>query len=671
MVFNDLSVRVSAQTADFTSGINRAQDSLGDLSRQSFTTSSALQILQNRADEAGDEISGAGRDASSTATRLGILSGSASSAGAAFSTLTASTSGLSLSFGSLTTSLTGTLGLLGLVSAAAVGLASTLAPLAAIVGTVTAGLGALAAAFGTVIGTGILAFGERRGEQNQKRLEEIRARIDELERLEDSEKGLTAAQEEQLEALEEQADELEDQTGIMGGLESAIADLREELAPIITEFGEQFIPLIEDAIDAIPQLVRNIFDSIGGVDQFVRVIRRLGTTAFRVIPRLTGQIFDLARMALPVLMDFINFIGNNAQSAFGGMLQVTRELAPDFIRLGQALVRALPELTALGTVILQQVIPAATTLVSLIEDLIQMGQGSDSFVDFLDSLIQSGLEWLRGDGRTLIENAGNFVLSTVEDIIRPSGEGDDGGIVDAFIERISSVLTGVSNWLNAGGEQEITNLLTNLFSGINSILTDQSESFADEIFNPLQDILSSVFDSITAALQSEEANQLSVTLAELSRESFQFFADQLTAYAGSAAFRQDLSQLVGAIANSLPPIIRQAVLSSITQILTGPFLNSYFRGLREQFEENRNVLREEGPAAFFEEVGRDVNEQIGSPIETDPSEPAAFGGAPLVLRLEENTDLVEARIEAGAQNVVDQQNRRSGRVSGTTTRITR
>lgn len=629
-----------------------------------------MQILQNRADEAGDEISGTGRDASGTATRLGFLSAAAGTTSGAFGTLSSANSTLSLSFGSLTTSLTGTVALLGLVGAAATGLVSTLLPLAAVVGTVTGALGALAAAFGTVIGTGILAFGEQRAQQKQEELDQIEEEIELYEQLQEEYGTLNSSQQENLEQLKERKDELEDQTDIMGALSGAFSDLMEELQPVITEFGEQFVPLIEDAIDAIPDLVRNIFSAIGGMDRFVDVLRRLGNRAFRVIPQITADIFDLARMALPVFMDFINFVGNNASSAFSAMLQVTQRLAPTLMGLGRAFLDALPELTALGTVILETVIPAVSDLLGFIEDLINMGQGSDSFTDFLDSLINSGLEWLENDGKTLIENAGDFVLSTLEDVIRPGGDEEGSGILDAFIDRVSSLLTGVETWLEEGGQEQLTSLMTTLFSGINTALTENSDRLESDIYNPLTNILSGVFDSVTEALKSDEANQLSTTLANLSREAFQFFADQLTAYAGSQAFRDDLSQLVGALANSLTPLLKQAVLNSVVNLLGGPFFASIFDEMETQFQENRGLLQSGRFQEFFYQVGRDVNEQIGSPL-NERDEQSQGGQLPLVLRLEENTDLIDARIEQGAEGVVIERERRTQRNTGRSASPTR
>jgi len=53
---DSLSVRLSAQTTDFTRGMNRAERKLSDVRNAAFSTSGGLQLLQNRADEASDKM---------------------------------------------------------------------------------------------------------------------------------------------------------------------------------------------------------------------------------------------------------------------------------------------------------------------------------------------------------------------------------------------------------------------------------------------------------------------------------------------------------------------------------------------------------------------------------------------------------------------------------------
>lgn len=560
--FSDLSVRVSANTRDFESGIDDARDSLSGLAGMASAVMTPLQALQNRANEARDEFSSLDRAVGGATRSLSGLAAVAGGTAAALGALSTTTSGLSSSLGSLTISLTGSIALFGALGAAATGLVSTLVPLAAVLGTLTAGAGALAAAFGAVVGSGLLAFGEARGEQNQQRLQEVQARIAELEALQETTGGLTAAQQEELETLEEQADTLEEQTGIMGGLESAFADLRDELAPIITEFGEQFIPLIDQAINFLPVLVQNVVDAIGGLDAFVAVIRDLGAQAFRVIPDLVGGLFDLARRALPMLMDGIQFLSQNAGGLFEGMLQTTRVLGPTLLNLGNAIIAALPSLNRLGTMILQTVVPAFTGLINLISDVISIGSGSGSFAEFLTTLVRNGLEWLRGPGRQILMSAGNFIIGTLTELISPSGGGQD-GILSAFIDRLESILDGVETWLNQGGQQQITNFLTTLFDTVSAGINENSESFTSKVVDPLTGILSGVFRAIANALASDEANELSRTINQTVENALGFAIESIANYITSDAFVSDMELLGDALANVFAGAIKGSIFQAV------------------------------------------------------------------------------------------------------------
>lgn len=358
MVFDDLEVRVGADTADFSRGINRAQDSLGELDSDALQTAAALQVLQGRADEAGDEMSQIGRKASSAAAGLGAAGGTSGSTAGAFSALAASTEGLSLSFGSLTSSLSGTVLLLGAVGSAATALVSTLVPLAAVVGTLTAGAGALAAAFGGIVGSGILAFGKQQAEQNKLQLSIVNSQIESLKEKREALGRLDETERRELSTLKERKDELEDQITITDALGQEFKELRAELASVIIPFGRQFIPLIEEGINALPRLLRAVLDSVGGVEQFTRSLRQLGRFAFRVIPQVTETIFNLARRALPIFKDFINFVTNNATSAFQGMINSANQIGPLLIQIGQEILNTLPAFDRLGRAVLENLLPA-------------------------------------------------------------------------------------------------------------------------------------------------------------------------------------------------------------------------------------------------------------------------------------------------------------------------
>lgn len=389
-MFRELAAEITGDASDYVSATELAKASASRFGDEAVSLSARLSVLQGRADEAADEMGELGR--SSTTASGGLISSAfaATSTSGAFSSLALTTEGLSVSFGSLTTSITGTIGVLGAAGALATGLASTLAPLAAVVGSVTAGLGALAGSFGLVLGSGVVAFTQR-----------------------------------------------------VKTLEETLTDLRGALTPIITEFGEQFIPLIRDGLAVIPALVRDTLDAVGGMEVFADTLRELGGIARDAIPAIAGTFADLAREALPMLMESVSWLQANAASAFSGMLDVARELGPTLIRLGDAFVDALPEITALGTFILKRGIPALTGFLGVLEDVLGAAQGGGGIAGFFRRLapsIKSGLQaavdavgnlwstfkpvfvdlatgavqWLQGPGRALLQRVVGVAFDAIE-----------------------------------------------------------------------------------------------------------------------------------------------------------------------------------------------------------------------------------------------------------------
>ena len=371
-------MKVSASTAAFNLGMERAQDKAQDLSLSLFR-------LGRASNEAEGEIDSAGRSALTT--------------GSMFSSLAVSTEGLSLSMGSLSGTIT-------TVLIPALGaLATTLVPLAAVVGTVAAAATGLAGAFGLIIGSGLIAYGQRLGDQNKQRLKEINARIARLEALEDTQAGLTQSQQEQLDALEEQANKLEKQTGVMGGLKQAMGDLVSEIKPMIVAFGQQFIPLIEDAIEALPQLVQNILDQVGGLDQFKQALRDAGSAAMEAIPSMIGTLTDLAREALPMVRNSASWLLENGGDIFDEMVATTKEVGPQLIELGGTLADLIPVFNRMGTWVINTGVPAFQEFVRIMGTLSPIFNGMGRIINRLANFLGN----LSQRQKTLV---GQFVILT-------------------------------------------------------------------------------------------------------------------------------------------------------------------------------------------------------------------------------------------------------------------
>lgn len=577
-----LAVKVSAKVGDALRGFSRVDSAATDLSL-------SLRGLSNSADAAEDQLSAAGRSAATTS--------------ASFAGLSASTSGLSFSFGALTSSLTGTVGALAAVTAGVTGLLSTLFPLAAVVGTLTAGLGALAAAFGTVIGTGILAFGEKRGEQNAKQLKQIREKIARLEALQQTEQRLTATQQKRLQTLQEQANALEEQTGIMGGLQSVMEDLRKELEPIVTEFGEAFVPLIEEAVDLLPNLVDNILEAVGGLERFAEVLGNLGSEAFEILPQIAGVISDLAYRALPPFLDALSWLQQNGARIFNGMLRVTSRLAPVMMDLLRAFGNAVPELTALGTAILQKVIPALTGYFRLVEDIVNLGGNTNGLANTIRSLVTNAVAWVRGPGKKLLQNLGGTLLDTLSNLLTP-GEGGKQGIVGAFTSTIGDIIEAAETWLNSkGGKQQLSSFATGIFDSLASQLSQIKKSDIQGAINALLSVVGGLFDALIVSLNSDEANSLGGQIGRVAGVALNSLADALIQYAGSKAFRNDLKGLSSAIANSVGIAIATGIFDAIggkrkgaSERFNKAFNNPlalYKEGFSKMFNASRNMGRDQ------------------------------------------------------------------------------
>jgi hypothetical protein len=383
---NPLHAEVSADVGGYVSSLSRAlgrTESFGDQVRQ---TSRALDRM--------------GEDASKTGVRLGALSASAGASLVSLLGLSSAATGASSSLTALSVSI-------GVVSAALGGLVTIATPLVATLGGVVAAATGLAGAFSAVVGSGVVAFGQKRAEQNQKELEQTRARIRELEALQDTEQGLTSAQAKELRQLEEKADKVEETTSVTGALGDVVSDLKAEITPLVAELGEQFIPLIEDAVAAIPRLAEDVIDALGPLDRFRAALRDFGAAAATAIPVMVGLFTDLAREALPVLRDLVAGVGDAAPSAFQRMLDVTRQLGPLLLDLANAAAGLVPPLLEIGTKLLSVVTPAVTGLVESFGDL--LGRGTEA----IESIADTGM----GDVTDIVAALRQNVSDLIPDVV--------------------------------------------------------------------------------------------------------------------------------------------------------------------------------------------------------------------------------------------------------------
>ena len=327
------------------------QAALDELGEEAVGAGVKAEFLQNALDDVGDE-----------ATQAAVQSQTASSS---FSSLSLSASGASLSVGTLSTAFT-----LSLIPALLTA-ATVIAPLVVAFGALAAAAAALAGAFGLIIGSGILAWGDQMAQQNEDELAQTDRLISQYETMQDAQGALTAQQQTRLRQLREKKEELQDQTTATGALAGVVGDLKEELQPLVVEFGREFIPLIKDAVDAIPDVVEEMLNAVGGTEHFRETLREFGQIAADVLPTLVGLMFDLARAALPVLRDVVSFLQDNGKAALEDMKASVKELKPELMDLLDALVDMVPTLLEFGTTVGNVLIPAVTKLVRALDGFME------------------------------------------------------------------------------------------------------------------------------------------------------------------------------------------------------------------------------------------------------------------------------------------------------------
>jgi len=473
MAFQGLSVNVSGDSASAITSLE--------------ATESALSGTDRAADSAADSMEEFGDEVTITTGKLAGLSGSASTARGSLSGLVPSrTVGR---MGSL-------LSTTGKLSGALAGVGAVATPLISTLGGVGLAAGGLASGFGAVVGSGLIAFGEKRGEQNEERLEQIQARIEELETLREETGELTDKQEDELEQLEEQADKTEELTGVTGGLKDAFGDLQEEITPLITDLGQKFIPLIEDAFDAVPTLVERIIDGLGPLDRFKNALRDAGQTVLDNAKPATEAILDLGRDALPVLRDFSEFVVTNAGPAFDTLVETTKDLGPTLVDAGQGVADVIPKLNDFGTTLLNDVIPRVGGFVDSAGDMLARIR------DFAD---ESGLVDAAQNSADAVGNLLGKVrdteafqsfkstvesdLSAVSEAISQAADGEFDNALGTLVDRAGTRIQEIATLI--GGKQGKGGVINNAIEDLSTFLQGDGQSrlvtASDEAFSTLSD----------------------------------------------------------------------------------------------------------------------------------------------------------------------------------------
>jgi len=313
--FDELSIEIMADTASAKAGLQSVRSELNDLDGDALTAAGALEQTRRSTDDlkrSSLSLAGGLASVATAASRaddtVEEAGDSATHAAGSFTLLSGALSGTATSFVAVgATSVQAAAGLTLVASAMAAATAIGLG-LAAVVGSIFG-------AFGLLLGAGLVTH-----------MEEIQRTL-----------GRT------------------------------IPQIKAALEPL----GEVFGPLLIDGIQHLDELTENIVSAVGGTAVFADTLRRFGRFALTALPTIVGFMFDIARLALPALLDGLEFLRENGPAAFGVIKEGLKDVGPELIEFGKAVAKIAPELAKVGFAIAKHILPPLTALVNTLGELLK------------------------------------------------------------------------------------------------------------------------------------------------------------------------------------------------------------------------------------------------------------------------------------------------------------
>jgi methyl-accepting chemotaxis protein len=480
-------ILINAFTNAAQQAVDDVGDELGDLSRSAQPAQSAMDEVGDELDDtttsaavAGDAIEGTTSDAETLAAAMQVVQSRADEAAdelddagrsaavtsGLFGRLAVSTGGLSVAMSSLST-----VAVLSLIPSLLT-LSTILLPLASVLGVVAAAAVGLAGVLGGLTAVGVVTH--------------------------------------------------------MDELKAAFQDVRGEIMEIIEPLGDVFGPLLVDAVRALPELVQAIVDSLGPLDQFADTIRELGKTAAEAIPMLTGFLFDLAEIALPTLIDVMEWLIQNGPGIWNAMTRATERLTDPLMAIAGSFADLLPTLHELGIV-------AATIVLPAIADLADIIDGVAEFVLSLDDglrrlavaaaitapaifSVASAVATLTGPIGLAVAAVAAFAAAYRANFMGIQEATNDalGGLMDTLrnlIDALSPVIDAVTSFIrdfsvafqDLGGGDAVSGLVDSIVQGVQAVI-----SVVEDFLGAIQP----AGDAISGALSAEDFAAFAVTAIE-------------------------------------------------------------------------------------------------------------------------------------------------------------
>lgn len=394
-VGDSLSVSVSADTADFMAGAEAVESKLGDLSSESIRTAAALEILSNRADDAGDNISQAGNKATVSSGQFSALSAATNVANSSFLGISATT--------------------YGALIPAIVALGAALAP-------VIASLGGFVAIAGSIVGVGLIpaiaaiATNTEVLKSSFTDLTETLGRVFQpviseatfvLLELMDTFQGVASELVPSGEVIDELGGLFEELGVAVIEALPAFVDLATSLA---TEFLPPFVEFVEDILPDVPGIIRDFVDIFS-----------------QMVPRFT-EAADALGEFLPELTEF----GFTVLDVLGPALEKLAEIGTDVLEWLNDLSPAFQNVAAAGALLA----PVVTVLASLLGPLTVIS-GIGAAISSSIGIVTTALSGVASIATTLIPLISSIgtALGTVAGIITAT--------VGVALNLLSGALAGV------------------------------------------------------------------------------------------------------------------------------------------------------------------------------------------------------------------------------------
>lgn len=606
---DDLSVKVSAQTADFTAGMNVAERGLSGLRSDALQTAGAMQLLQGRMDEAGDEATTAGAKASASSGGFLAAAGGAATAEVSFGSLSVMTIGTLIpSLLALSTVLAPlTAGLLGFITVAgAIGGIG----LVGFIGAVMTNTEMLKQTFTELVNTIKTEFApvfDTFAVVLQALMEDLTAIIPELVPAQTVISRLAA------------------QFDLLG---VAVIESLPAFVDLAITLANQFLPpfarWVDDILPRVPGMLQGLIPTMVSVG---KALGPMVSAFLEIAPTMTEFGLTILNLVTPALTGFLN-IWNDAMAAINGLGDGAGELVATLTILSPVIAKIGMVLAGLSNPAL-----AAVAAVGLLA-----GAVATDFGGIRGIIRNFGREVgviLGQNVPTLLKNV-KTIIGTLLPVIEPVFRFIAQYLSKVLINAIDLVISSIT---------ALSQVLVGDFGGALATM----RGFLDRWIGRSVVNFGELADSIKSTLVNGAITAVSTLVAIYQRAFFK------------------ISNFIANIWNSISSDLVNGFNAVISTIVSG--LNTVISRVNSAVQTAKDAnLPGSGKLGTFSELeAGSLGSQsldLQSNRTTDMGQLAQQNEQTIRLVLDERTDIVEGRIKEGANRVVETKERRTQRNTG-------